>query len=154
MKPSAYFAHTASGRCRIKIPDKRHDTGYFKLLQASITGIRGVTQVTANPVTASVLILFKNQSVTRNDLQSQLQENPYFELCKTPETMTVWQLASRHLESFDDKLKQGTAGHLDFRSALFILFILLAVRQLQKGAVLGTASTLFWSALQLLEKKN
>lgn len=154
MKPSAYFTHTTPGRCRVKIPDKRHDIDFFKLLQTDIAGIQGVTQVAANPVSASVLVLYDNRSLALNDLQSQLQGSRYFELSKAPESMTVWQHASRHLEFFDEKLKQGSAGHLDYRSVLFILFIFLAIKQVQKGAVLGAASTLFWSALQLLEKKN
>lgn len=64
MKPSAYFTHTAPGRCRVKIPEKRHDSDYFKLLLADITNIKGVTQAAANPVSASVLVLNKAGAVS------------------------------------------------------------------------------------------
>ena len=66
----------------------------------------------------------------------------------------MWEKAVSGLERFDELLKESTSGHIDFKSLLFILLFLMAVRQLQKGVVFGAAATLFWYALEVLTKDN
>lgn len=154
MKTSAYLTHSVPGRCRMKIPDKRHDINYFESLLPQLNEVAGITQVLVNPLTASVLIQYQEQTLSLQDLKSRLGTMPQFELTSEPKALAVWQDASNRLTGIDNILKQGSAGQFDFRSLLFIVFVILAVRQLQQGAILGSASNLLWYAAQLIMAKK
>jgi hypothetical protein len=153
----AYLTHTAPGRCRFKIPSKRRDAAYFQALKDALMDNSGVEQVQANPLTASVLIFYNSEQVDVNDLTAQLQNANQFELSDGPmETQTIWEKAVEGVDTIDHQLKEITSGQIDFKSLLFVMLFMMAIRQLQQGAVFGAASTLFWYALQVLmkDKKN
>lgn len=154
MKPSAYLTHTAPGRCRIKIPDKRHDTEFFDALEPVLINLAGVKRVTVNTLTSSVLIQYREQELPLQELKSHLDSITHFEVTAEPKPVAIWEDASQRLKSFDDYLKDGSEGQIDFRSLLFVVFVLLAVRQLMQGSVLGSASNLLWYATQLVMGKK
>jgi hypothetical protein len=58
MSTRAVVVHHIPGRVRVKIPEKRHDTGFFSTVKALLPVIEGVEEVETNPLTASVLIKF------------------------------------------------------------------------------------------------
>jgi hypothetical protein len=149
-----YLIHSAPGRCRFKIPSKRHDAAYFQNMKEDLLNISGIERIDANPLTASVLILYDPQQVQLNDLSAQLETAEHFEPTET-ETMqvqTVWERATSGLDSFDQLLKESTSGHIDFKSLLFIILFMMAIRQLHQGVIFSAAATLFWYALQVLIK--
>lgn len=154
MKPNAFFIHTAPGRCRIKIPEKRHDTEFFEALEPDLINVVGVKRVSINTLTASILIHYHEQELPFEQLQSYLDKISHFEMGGEPKSIAIWEDASQRLTSFDSILKEGSAGQIDFRSLLVILFVLLAVRQLQQGNILGSASNLLWYATQLVMGKK
>lgn len=154
MKPHAYLTHAAPGRCRIKIPDKRRDTAYFEAMEPDLINVSGVKRVTVNTLTASVLIQYREHELPLPALKSHLENLSHFELGPEPKPVAVWEDASRQLTSIDSFLKESSAGQIDFRSVLFITFILLAVRQMQQGNILGSASHFLWYAAQLVMGKK
>lgn len=154
MKPVGYLIHTAPGRYRLKIPAKRHDMAFFENLEDEFGGIAGVETVRLNTVTASVLIEYERDDDLRDQLMSRLSSSEHFELVEEPMPVAIWQDASNRLKSIDAFLKDSSGGQVDFRSVLFVLFVLLAVRQLQQGSVLGSASNLLWYATQLIMNKK
>ena len=154
MKPVAYFVHTAPGRCRIKIPDKRHDTEFFEALEPDLINLSGVKRVSINTLTASILIHYNEPELPFEQLNSHLESISHFEMGSEPRPIAIWEDASQRLTSFDDFLKENSVGQIDFRSLLFIVFVFLAVRQLQQGNVLGSASHFLWYATQLLMGKK
>ena len=152
----AYLTHTAPGRCRFKIPSKRRDAEYFHTLRETLLDTSGVKQVQVNPLTASVLIFYDTEQVDVHDLTAQLQSANQFELSDGPmETQTVWEQAVDGVGNIDQQLKEITLGQIDFKSLLFILLVMMAVRQLQQGVVFAPAITLIWYVLQMLtQDKN
>jgi P-type Ca2+ transporter type 2C len=52
------YLHSTPGRMRIRVPDRRGDEGFSQLMEQELGRNPGVTQVYANPLTGSVLILF------------------------------------------------------------------------------------------------
>jgi hypothetical protein len=52
------YLHSTLGRMRIRVPDRRGDEGFSQLMEQELGRNPGVTQVRANPLTGSVLILF------------------------------------------------------------------------------------------------
>ncbi|KPJ94881.1 MAG: hypothetical protein AMJ53_04200 [Gammaproteobacteria bacterium SG8_11] len=149
----AYLVHAAPGRCRFKIPSKRGDAEYFHILRETLLDTPGVEQVQVNPLTASALIFYDTEQVDVDDLTAKLQSATQCELSDRPmDTQTVWEKAVAGVDTFDQHLKEITSGQFDFKSLLFIVLVIMAIRQLQQGAVFGAASTLLWYALQVLMK--
>lgn len=149
----AYLTHTAPGRCRFKIPSRRRDVEYFHDLREALLDTGGVEQVQANPLTASVLVLYDTEQVDLNDLTAQLQTANQFEISDRPmDTQTVWEKAVVGVGNIDQQLKEITSGQIDFKSLLFVMLVMMAVRQLQQGVVFAPAITLIWYALQMLTK--
>jgi copper chaperone CopZ len=151
-KCPGFLVHSAPGRCRFKIPDKRHDAAYFQDLKAKLQNMGGVERIDINPLTASVLIGFDSSQIQVQALSEQLQAADYFELSDSMPTQTVWQRASSGLDRFDHMLQESTSGQIDFKSLLFILLFIMAIRQLHQGVIFSAAATLFWYALQVLLK--
>ena len=154
-KPSpGHLVHSAPGRCRFKIPGKRHDTEYFQDLESELQNTAGIERIEVNPLTASVLVFYDSTRLQLQDLTKQLQSTEHFELtdAETVPTQTVWQRAASGLDSVDQMLQESTAGQIDFKSLLFIVLFIMAIRQLQQGVVFSAAATLFWYALQTLIK--
>lgn len=158
MDPAAYVIHSAPGRCRLKIPTMRHSAEYFEQLKLDLIQTEGVEHVQANPLTASVLVLYDDQVLAFEALKSYFDTSAHFELTDQASAentnVTIWENAAKQLTTFDNQLKETTSGHMDFRSLVFIVFVVLAIRQLQRGAVFGPAATLLWYAVQLLMKKK
>lgn len=152
MKPEAYLIHSAPGRCRIRIPAKRYDEDYFQHIDATLSDIPGIVQMRTNPLAASILILHDQEELSSDDLLAQLQGFEHFSLTEQVYSHTVWEQAVNGLDTFDHQLKTITAGRFDYKSLLFVVLVIMAVRQLQQGAVLGPAAALFWYALQVLTK--
>lgn len=56
MLPTATIAHILEGRLRVKIPERRGDTGFFRNVIDTLSSHPAVTRLEANPATGSVLI--------------------------------------------------------------------------------------------------
>src|SRR5690348_14124827 len=74
--PTAHVRHFATGRLRVKIPQKRHDAAYFAHVARTVSDWDSVERVEVNPLTASVLVFFKDlvalmaENALKNDLFS------------------------------------------------------------------------------------
>lgn len=149
MNPVAHVAHQIHGRVRIRVPSRRGDTAYFANVYESLTAFPAIEELRVNPVAGSVIINHSDSSL--DPLKQYAQEKQLFILEETdyqPEVLL--QRASSGLASIDSGMKKITAGDFDLRSALFILLIAVAIRQLLRGHVVGPASTLLWQALGLV----
>lgn len=161
MKLSAQIIHITPGRIRFKIPAKRHDPSFFENLQVDCSSIEGVKQVTTNMLTGSVLLLY--DEIKQDTVIECIKNHPLLdfesknyqigksgEIFTASDQQTAAQKASSSFTSFDSALKEFSNGFLDLRSVLFISFVMIAARQLTKGAVFGSAINLLWYAIQLL----
>src|SRR5947209_11616333 len=72
--PQARVCHYASGRLRVKIPEKRRDEAFFDKLREHLSGWDSIERVEVNPLTASVLVEFSSllellaENAMKNDL--------------------------------------------------------------------------------------
>jgi hypothetical protein len=154
MKSAAHITHSAPGRCRLKIPSKRHDADYFQFLKEKFIETDGIEQVNTNPIAASVLILYNDEHLSFEELQAHLQRSEHFELTAQSQSVAGLGSAIQGINHIDKLLKNTTSGQINFNALLFIVLVIIAVRQLRQGAVFGPASTLFWYALQILAKEK
>jgi copper chaperone CopZ len=77
---SAEFAylHTLAGRLRVKVTAVKGSPQKAEGLERQFRVYGGITQVTANPVTGNVLILYDAQQVSQKEILDILKERGYF----------------------------------------------------------------------------
>jgi copper chaperone CopZ len=64
---SAYL-HALDGRLRIKVPSVKGSSKMAQEIERQLQACEGITQVTANPVTGSVLILYEPQQIKQKEI--------------------------------------------------------------------------------------
>ena len=147
--PQAHVCHFATGRLRVKIPEKRRDDGFFERVRQQLSHWDGVERVAVNPLTASVLVEFSDLAALfgENALKNDLFEVDYDALQAIGEEPPV--LTEQAADVFaraDATVRRMTSGGADLRSAIFLLLIAGGIYQLLRGNIAAPAATLLWYA--------
>lgn len=159
-QPSAYIKHQLPGRVRLKIPQKKGDSGYFEKMAESFADCSGLTQLHLNPHAASLLICYEPE-IDFLKIAEFAETRGLFTISAEPEAaplpifhqpLTI--LASSRLNSADESLLQLSQGRINGRSLLFLALLGLAAHQISRGHIMSPASTLLWYALSLLKEEN
>ena len=174
MLPTAYLVHQISGRTRLRVPDKRGDTGYFKSVTKALSGLAGVEQVIVTPATASILIHHKGDT---EPIVAAARERGLFAIDvvpkRSPGPSSTEVDTNRILPSPLDTAAKGLAGlallqaargqpfgsavenfwhgygarHLLGRPGLAAIFAAIGVYQAFRGRYLGSAASLYFYSL-------
>jgi hypothetical protein len=149
MLPAAHLIHRTRDRLRLRVPSRRGQTSYFEQLVDSLADLPGVERIETNPVTGSVLL---SPAIDVAPLAQHAERNGLFVLITDMEAAAVPLAAglARNFQDVNHQIRRLTGGNLDLASTGFIALVGAAVIQLQRGHVLGPASTLLWYASGLL----
>lgn len=129
--PRAYVARECAGQVRFKVPEKKRDTTFFARAGKLLAECPGVESVELNLLTGSFLVLHATDTAA---LADYAREQELFRLVGRPFGMSP---------------AEAGAEPIDLRVPLTVLFAFLGLIQLARGQVLGPASTLLWTAMQL-----
>jgi hypothetical protein len=66
-------ASSIPGRLRLRMPERRGDELFARLVKQALAALAGVTQVRANPVTGSVLVLYDPRQTDAPQLRAELE---------------------------------------------------------------------------------
>jgi hypothetical protein len=150
MNPQAEIEHVAPGRARLRIRARKGEYGYFNELATRLEGLDGVTGVTTNPLTGSVLILCDTKA-TPDAIVAAAQSAGLFKLHKrmagTPLALADPQAV---VAAMDRRLRHATQDEVSLRSAMFILLLGLGLSQMFRGQVMAPATSLLWYAFTIL----
>jgi hypothetical protein len=147
------IAHLSPGRLRIRIPDKRRDETWFRSVAERLSGWEHVERVEVNPLTASVLVHFRDRDGVFAELE---RRNDLFaiedaaELAEEHNPAAVTERARRLWAGADKALRRVTAGATDIRNATFLMLVASALYQLKRGQVMPPALTSLWYAGDML----
>ena len=72
------YLHVLDGRVRIKLPQVKGAPKRALAVEQLLLGLNGVTDVTANPITGNVLVLFTSAVISQHDILAVLQKTGYF----------------------------------------------------------------------------
>lgn len=152
MIPVAEVRHALSTRTRVAISARRGEHDYFVTVAETLGSFEGISRVTANPVTGSVLI---EHAPPFQTVAAYAAERGLFQLLP-PRTdgHTPAAQAAAGLAALDGTLKRFTEGDLNARSVILLTLVALAAVQAARGQVLGPASTLLWAALSLVRSEG
>lgn len=150
--PVARVAHRAPGRVRLKVEARRGDRAWFSQAAGEVSTWAGVTRVEANPVTASLLVLF-GEGFSLAGLERAAGAGGLF-VIEAAAPVPARVRAGDGLQELDARVRELTAGAVDVRSLVLVGLIGLAALQFLRGQVLGPASTLLWQAFDLAGGKH
>lgn len=72
-RPSPMTMHLTPGRLRLRLLERRGDEAFARQVEQALAPLPGVTQVRANPVTGSVLVLFDPQQLDAQQILAELE---------------------------------------------------------------------------------
>jgi hypothetical protein len=148
MLPHAEITHNSRGRLRLRIRAQRGHADYFAGIEQKLAQCPGVERVVTNPVTGSVLL---EPAIDLAALLAFAQAQQLFQLAQASAFMPpLTQQVAERFGVLNCELRRLSGGGVDLGSLGFIGLVTLAAVQLQRGHVLGPASTLLWSAIGLL----
>lgn len=148
--PEAYVMSQIAGRTRLRVPARRGDVAFFEELADSLARCRGVTQVTTNPATASVLVLYRG---AQSRFTRYAENEGLFSVVEKDEAPPSLRLSRRlfgSLHDIDGVLRTSTRNGLDTRSIVFAAFVAATFYQVVRGQVLPVATALAAFALNVL----
>jgi hypothetical protein len=149
--PAARISHFTARRLRIKVPEKRRDTGFFAVMAERLAGWESVDQVETNPLTASILIHFSDpqrlflEAVAKNDMF----EIDFDAVFAQPEPV-INRAAVQSFETADHVLRGWTDNQIDIRGVLFLVLLAGGIFQLVRRRFDTPAPTLLWYAGDLV----
>jgi Heavy metal associated domain 2 len=79
------YLHVLDGRLRIKLPQVKGAPPRALAVEQLLGGLEGVTDVTANPLTGNVLVLFTSTVIGQHDIIAALQQTGYLRDTHTQE---------------------------------------------------------------------
>lgn len=85
MTSIAPYLHVLDGRLRIKLPQVKGAPQRALAVEQLLRGLVGVTEVTANPITGNVLVLFTSTVISQHDILAALQQTGYLRNYHTEE---------------------------------------------------------------------
>lgn len=155
MTALAYISHALPGRVRIKVPDRRGDTDFFSRIEDRLGGIDGIAKLQTNPLTGSILI--EHHTAPLDRVFEAAQREALFTL-QAPDDPGEPPPEAASLDESPLALwisQRGMGGlGFDINSALALLMLALAVRQMMRGQVMVPALSLLWYAYELVQRES
>lgn len=148
MLPTAYVAHQAGERLRLRIPARKGDAAFFTRAERDLAGCAGVAYAEANPLTASVLLHYHGDLA---DLAAAAAAGQLFSLePPQPPSRSVLDIVSDRVERLEQLVLHSSRGAVDLDTLLFVGLVGAGVVQIARGRALGPASTLLANAATIL----
>jgi len=152
MIPLAYVAHRLPGRVRLRIPSHRGERDYFARTGERLQDCPGVEWLRTDFRTGSILI----QHAPELDIFRIARFAEDAELFRVGESWdrgtTMLRGASAQLAGLNAWLQEFSRGRADLSSLLFALLIGLAIVQIFRGKILGSATAFLWYALYIARR--
>ena len=160
--PTAHLCHFATGRLRVKIPEKRHDQAYFTRVVQTVSAWDSVDRVEVNPLTASVLVFFKDlvALMAENALKNDVFSVDLDELEAVAEAgfgaagQVSGDPALQVVTAADAAVRRLSFGAADLRSGLFLALLAAGAYEFLRGNIAAPAVTLFWYAGEMIRLRE
>lgn len=146
MGPTAELLHQLPGRARLRVDSKRGDAAYFAELERQIGACPAVSAVSANPLTATLLL----RHVGEFELVGRHIKEQGILAIEAQRVVSLHKRAASNLEQVDRNLRLVAGEGVDLNSVLLVGLSGFAIHQALNGNLLAPAATLAWYALALM----
>jgi hypothetical protein len=151
MPVAAHIVHRVPGRVRMRIPHRRDHHEFFADVEKRLSQCAGITNVSTNPSTGSMLVRFEG------DLETVLAQAAAAGLAELldisdslPPTKPVGEALLERLQQTDARIVTSTGGAMNGGSVVLVGLLAAALLQLWRGQTFGPAVPLLWYAAQAL----
>jgi hypothetical protein len=145
MLPTAVIAHSALGRVRFKVAERRRQEEFFAMAAERLGAAPGVRGVEVNPLTGSILVHHEGQL---SKLQKYAEANGLFTSASSSESLPI--LVRRQVSWLDRQVQERSEQFLTLESLALLLLLGMGMLQLLRGQLAAPAVTAFWYAGALL----
>jgi copper chaperone CopZ len=104
MNADSAYLHALAGRLRIKVAAVKGSSQKAKEIERQFQAYEGITQVTANPVTGSVLILYDSRQIKQEEILDMLKGQDC--LLENGKAQTVARTVTAAQQGFSQELVQ------------------------------------------------
>jgi hypothetical protein len=146
--PAAQVAHRLPGRLRIRVPDRRGDRDWAAAAVAGLAACPGVRAVRARALTGSLVIDYDGDVA---DVARFAARHGLFVLA-SPEAGEPTLLDQLNLQTMqlNAAMQRFAGGGADLWLSLSFVCFTLALVQVQRGNLMGPATSLAWAGLSAL----
>jgi len=145
MPPTAWVCHRTAGRLRIRVAARRGDLGYFDKISHMLAEAPGVTDVHANAVTGTVLLLHGSDIGRIGEFGAA---HGLFRLVERMDSLRMQ--VRRGLAALNDDVGRASGGSWSLGDAAFVGLLGFAALEAIRGNLAAPAATLGWYALAVL----
>jgi hypothetical protein len=154
MIAEARIVHRMAGRLRIRVPSKRGDADYFRLVKEALSAVEGVERVEVAPLTGSVLLCSRAAAET---LIESARAQGLFMVKEEPEVRgtVLSDSISAGFASMNDRVKTLSGSGFDLPGLVFLALVGAGVYQIARGnfgAIPWYGA--FWYALGIFGKSG
>jgi hypothetical protein len=148
--PRASLCHQSADRLRVKVASRKGDAGYFTNVVKSLSGLRTFKDLTANPLTGSVVFIGAN--LDADEIAAYASANKLFHLTTAkPASLPLMHSIVQPVASIDRSLRTISGGKLDLPSGIFLALLGSGIYQLVRGRFSAPPwYTAFWYAFGLV----
>lgn len=82
--PKSHYMHVLDGRFRIRVPEIRGSSQRADEVEQFLMGVVGITEVTVNPLTGSVLVYYQPRKICHRRIYSLLRSQGYLQRAPGP----------------------------------------------------------------------
>lgn len=151
MQPQAHIVHQLKHRVRLRVPDQRGDPFWFEEVCEKLATLDSLSQYNTNTTTGCIVLHFPDSDW--ETVQDQVLALEVLELVDAPiADIPAMQPLLMGIKELDKTVASGSAGRVDLRTLAFLVLMVMAVRQIMRGQVLGPALPMLVSAWTLAEK--
>lgn len=148
MNPQAFLTSSFGDRMRMRIPSRKGEDSFFRELETRLRQNDAIYEVSANPLTGSVLI---RHGLDLEELAAFGLENGLFVLRNLRDReRPLLDLADQRVGDLDERIAILSRGNLDLDQLLFAGVLGLAAIQFIRGHWLGPATGYLVDAAAIL----
>ncbi len=147
--PVAHVVHRASGRLRLRVPERRGDREWLAAAADRVSEMTGIAAVEIGPETGSLLVhhaiecdpepALRGLSLWRVEAPARADSRPVERL------MAV-------VSALDGELRELASERIDLRTILLLSLLGLAAIQIWRGQFMAPAASLLWYAIESVNR--
>lgn len=143
MLPAATLVHQRAARLRLRVPSRKKDQAYFEQVREALAECPGVSEVSANPLTGSILVLHMSETP---QILTFAEEKGLFRVQRdAARPQTYPHAVGRTFNDMDARVRRLSGGDLTLPNAISAGLLLNGLLQIARGNFVAPAwYTAFW----------
>lgn len=152
-QPSIKLVHKLKGRRRYNLKILLNNMALSVMLEKYLLKLDCIKDVSANPVTGSLLLIYDCDDSKIDNLMNELKERVFINQKRANlELAGLGRTIYDFFISWNNCLKEKTTKKIDLRSLTAVIFIVTGIRKLWLERQLPGAPQLLWWAFSLLRR--